>query len=131
MEPLISQKRAKRIQKSFVARFRVHSAANELSFNNSSKWNIVSIKNLSSSGIFFYYNEEIPIGTELEMNISVPFVNEPVHCLAKICRIADDKSYKAGLRKIPIYGIAAYFEIMDDDKKNAIDSFAEKFNINK
>lgn len=131
MEPLTSQKRAKRIQKSFVARFRVHNEGNESYFNDSSKWNIVSIKNLSSSGIFFNYNEDIPIGTELEINISVPFVNEPVHCLAKICRIDEDKKFQAGLRKIPVYGIAAYFEIMDDDKKKAIDNFAENFNINK
>ncbi|MEW6087449.1 MAG: PilZ domain-containing protein [bacterium] len=128
MEPLTPQKkRAKRIQKSFVARFRIHNEGDESYFDDSSKWNIVTIKNLSSSGIFFNYNEKIPVDTELELNISLPFISEPVHCLGKVCRVDEDKKYQAGLRKIPVYGIAVFFEIIDDNIKNAIDDFAENF----
>lgn len=128
MEPLNPlNKRAKRIRKSFIARFRVHNEKDESYFNDSSKWNIVTINNLSSSGIYFYYNEKIPVDTEIELNISLPFVNEPVHCLGKVCRADEDKKYLAGLRKIPFYGIAAYFEIINEDAQKAIDNFAENF----
>ncbi|MDD5772104.1 MAG: PilZ domain-containing protein [bacterium] len=126
MEPLIPGKKiAKRIKRSFTARFRVLTS----NFEDSTKWNIVSIIDLSSSGVFFKHNEDIPIGSAIELNISLPFVNRPAHCLARVCRVDDDKQFKAGLKKIPVYGIAAPFEIMDEDIKEAIDNFAEKLTL--
>lgn len=128
MESLTPKKeRAKRIKRSFTARFRVLRS----DFAYSTKWNIVTVKNLSSSGIFFSHNEEMPIGTGIELNISLPFINKPANCLGKVCRIDEDRQYKAGLRKIPVFGIAAHFDVIDDDIKEAIDNFAENLDIQK
>lgn len=109
--------RAIRIQKSFTARFRI----------GEGKWSIATVKNLSSSGILLNYNEKIPVNTTLELNISLPFVNESVHCFGRVCRVDEDHQYEAGLRKVPIYGIGAYFEVLDSSVKMVIDNFARNF----
>lgn len=128
MEPLTpGNKIAKRIKRSFTARFRVLDS----SLFDPAKWNIVTIIDLSSSGVFFKHNEDIPIGSGIELNISLPFIDKPANCLGRVCRVDEDKKYKAGLKKIPVYGIAAHFEIIDDDIKQAIDDFAEIVELNK
>jgi hypothetical protein len=43
--------------------------------------------------------------------------------------VDDDEQYKAGLKKIPVYGIAVHFEVMDEDIKEAIDNYAETLSM--
>lgn len=118
MDHLTSQKtRASRIQKPFTVRFRI----------GEGKWNIATIKNLSSSGVLLTYNQKIPLNMKLELNISLPFVNESVHCFGRVCRVDEDRQYETGIRKVPIYGIGAYFEALDDSVKKTIDNFAKNF----
>ncbi|MDD5772519.1 MAG: PilZ domain-containing protein [bacterium] len=127
MEPLILPKRAKRIQKLFIVRFRI---SGEIAFcDDLSKWHMVTIKNLSSSGICFNFNKKIPVNTRIELNIKLPFINEPVNCLGKVCRIDEDRQYNAGYKKNPIYGIATFFERIDNNVKEVIDRFAENSNF--
>lgn len=127
MKSLTSRKRASRIQRSFVARFRVYEENS--CFDNSSRWNIVTIKNLSSSGIVFNFNKKIPVDTKLEIKISLPFLVGSALCLGKVCRVDEDRRYLAGLKINPVYGIAAYFDIIDENVKEAIDNFAEKIDL--
>ncbi|MFH1287210.1 MAG: PilZ domain-containing protein [bacterium] len=126
MDSLSLQKtRAQRIHKSFTARFRV--CRGESYLDASAKWNIATIKNLSSTGTLLNYNEKIPINTELELNIALPFVNESVHCFGRVCRVDEDHQYVVGLRKVPVYGIGVYFKVLDGNVKARIDNFAKNF----
>jgi len=59
MSPL--RKRAKRIQHNFIARIRL--PLNTSNQNDTHKWDIVSIQNLSATGILFNYNVKMPLKT--------------------------------------------------------------------
>lgn len=116
MEYKGSEKRKyKRIKHSFTARIRLYQGA--VNSEQSGKWNIVTIRNLSAAGISFNYNKKIALGTLIELNITLPIGPKPIHCLAEVCRIDESQSDRV---RIPVFGIAVRFIEIESDKKEAI-----------
>ena len=124
MEPI---KRAKRVHRKFIVRFRFYRVKLK---QDSSKWNLVTIRNLSSSGILFNYNRKIPLKTILEFNMTLPF-DKDIHCLGKVVRVVEQTPSKPELKQIPIYGVAVNFIDLDTLKKAAINKYANKFGSEK
>ena len=123
-----NKKRARRIQRKFITKIRIYQRKSKP--DDSSNWNLVTTRDLSSSGIFFNYNQKIPIGTILEFNMTLPFADN-LHCLGKVSRIEKEPPVKKGIQKIPIYGIAANFINLDRFIRESLESFAKKFGSEK
>ncbi len=121
---LANKKRARRIQRKFITKIRIYQGTSKP--DDSSNWNLVTTRDLSSSGILFNYNQKIPMGTILEFSMTLPFA-ENVHCLGKVRRIEKEQPAKAGLQKIPVYGIGVHFINLDRFIKESLESFAKKF----
>lgn len=123
--PDLGKRKYKRIKHRFTARIRLYQK--EVKPNESLKWDIVTIRDLSAGGVSFNYDKKIPLGTSLEFNIALPFIKEPAHCVAEVCRIDESQSNKIGLKKTRIYWIAVRFIEIESDKKEAIIKFADYF----
>lgn len=117
--------RAKRVQQKFIIRFRFYN--DNSNHGNSFKWNIVTVRNLSSNGISFNYHRKIPLHTQVEFKMSLPFA-EDFHCLGKVVRIDKEKHSETKFKKIPVYGVAVSFTKMDHFVKVAIHNFANEVN---
>ncbi len=86
----LEKRKYKEIVTPYIARFRVK--LYEGQEKPSIDWNIVAVKNLSAGGIIFnYYNENIKIGTFLDLKInffkSIPIIN----CIGKVIRIEESQ----------------------------------------
>jgi len=77
------RRRDKRIKHPFTARVRVYQEGVE--HEESHKWNVVTVRDLSAGGISFNYTEKMQLGTVIEFNIALPFTEELIHCLGKVC----------------------------------------------
>ena len=119
------RRKYKRIKRSFTARVRLYQK--DKKSDESSKWNIVTIKDLGAGGLCFNHSQKIALGTELEFNIALPFTKEPIHCIGEVCRIDESHLGKISTPKIPIYWIAVRFTEIDADKKEAIINYAKDF----
>ena len=119
------RKRAKRIERNFFTRIRIHHS--NLDQESSTKWDIVTTQNLSSSGILFNYNQKIPVNTILEFKISFPF-DDDVHCLGVVRRIEQSPPFNR-IKNVSVYRIAAYIVNLDIRTKAIIDNLAEKLNL--
>lgn len=117
----------KRIKHRFIAKFRPYPYQEGIP-QDSDGWDVVTMKDLSESGISFNYSEKIALGTVLEINIGLPSTTEGVHCLGVVRRV-DEPSNKTDIRKIPIYGIAVSFKEMQNDKKEVIKVLVKKFHL--
>jgi hypothetical protein len=122
-----SEKRKfKRIKRPFTAKIRLYSQGGSKEAG-SVKWDIVTMKNLSATGMSFNYTKELPVQTVLEFNISVPFIKEPIHCIGQVCRIDRTQVDNSKPLRIPVYWIAVQFKDIDETKKEALVKFSEKF----
>ena len=118
------KRRYKRMRRSFTARIRVYKGAVKPA--ESSKWDIVTIRNLSAAGISFNYNKKIALGALVELNITLPINPKPIRCLGQVCRIDETKSAQSDRIQIPIFGIAVRFIEIESDKKEAINKLVSK-----
>ena len=116
----------KRIKRPFLARIRLF--REKVKPGESRRWDIVIIRDVSSVGICFNYNKQMQLGVVIEFNITLPFSAEPVNCLGKVIRVDKNHTERTTIiRKAPIYGIAARFISIEDDKKAAINKFAKEY----
>jgi len=86
----------------------------------SAKWDVVTMQNLSESGILFTSTEKLPLGAMFEFNISSPFNPDPVHCIGQVVRVEEKQSSKISVAQISVYSIAVLFKNIDADKQEAI-----------
>jgi hypothetical protein len=86
----------------------------------SASWDIVTMKDLSISGMLFNYAKKIPVGEMLELNISLPTSPESIHCIGQVCRVDERQAHKISTAQISIYFIAVVFKDMDAVKQEAI-----------
>ena len=121
-----SEKRQfKRIKRTFTARIRT--LQSEDAKKEAVKWNIVTMKDLSASGLSFNYTSKIPLETSLELNISLPFVKDAICCSGEVCRIDERQPVNSMVTitkpRIPVYFIAAYFTQMPNSQKEALENY--------
>ena len=124
MEDVFSRiKRAKRIQHEFTTRICFDEDGSNL--ENLSKWNIVTLRNLSSTGIMFNYDRFIPIDTVIEFIMTLPF-SKDIYSLGKVCRVLEPSTNKE-LKEISIYGIGVQFIELDTRIRKSIDAYSKMY----
>ena len=117
MQP--SEKRKdKRVKRSCTVK--VRSFQKRMDIGQSSGWEIVTMKDLSASGMLFTHTKKIPVGEILEFSISLPSSLEPIHCLGQVCRVLERQTSKISVAYIPVYTIAVFFKDIDASKQEAI-----------
>jgi hypothetical protein len=112
------RRKHKRIKKNFIARFNLSNDG--ISVYDSGNWEMVTTQNLGAGGVLFNYNQEIPIGSLVDMFINFPQIMKPVHCTGKVLRIDNPKPFS-------IFKIAANFIDISEQDKQQIDKSAEEF----
>ena len=126
MENQFMEKReAKRIRRPFTASVRVYHE--EEKAKESSKWNIVIIKDVSRKGISFKYNKKLKSGTVLELKIALPFAEEPFYCLGRVCRVDKKFIQIEGIKRIDIYSTAVLFTEIETGKQEDLDRLVREF----
>ncbi len=113
----IERRKHKRITKPFMARIRVKQHEGHETF--SAGWDSVSLQDLSARGTFFVYNEDLGIGTRLELEIDVSKSTPPINCVGKIIR-------SDALQPATTFCIAVKFSDIGEQEKELINKMAEE-----
>ena len=87
-----SEKREfKRIEKPFMARFRVKQYKGlEMS---SFYWDMVSVKNVSAGGMLFYYNRNLGFDSLLDLKINISHTTPTINCVGKVIRVEEPEPH--------------------------------------
>ncbi|MDR4496491.1 MAG: PilZ domain-containing protein [Candidatus Scalindua sp.] len=111
-----SEKREfKRIEKPFMARFRVKQYKGlEMS---SFYWDMVSVKNVSAGGMLFYYNRNLGFESLLELKINISHTTPTINCLGKVIRIEEPEPHS-------LFRIATSFTDIGKKEKEIINKTA-------
>ena len=111
-----SEKREfKRIEKPFMARFRVKQYKGlEMS---SFYWDMVSVKNVSAGGILFYYNRNLGFESLLELKLNISHTTPTINCLGKVIRIEEPEPHS-------LFRIATSFTDIGKKEKEIINKTA-------
>ncbi len=107
------RRKHKRIEKPYVARFRIKQYEGlKLS---STKWDMVTLKDLSAGGCGFYYNKILGLNSLLDFKIDVSTIMPTISCAGKILR--SDKIQPAS-----VFSIAIEFTEIDEQEKEIINT---------
>jgi hypothetical protein len=85
-------------------------------------WDIVTTHDLGAGGILFNYDQPVEIGTKIELRIVLPEKQIPIRCIGRVIRNEKANSYQYS----PIYRVAAEFERINNNSKQAIKNTASK-----
>ena len=121
---LIELERAKRIEKTYITKIRF--CKNDLERRDFTKWDIVTLRNISSTGLLFNYDKRIMISSEMAFKIMMPFT-ESLYCHGRVCRIDHFNSYRRELDRNSVFGIAVKFTIIDNVTQKLINHFIEEY----
>lgn len=113
----IHKRKYKRIDKPYLVKFRIRPQTNRE--RPPSDWDMVAVKNLSATGVFFYYNEDLEANTFLDLKIDISTTTPTITCIGTIIRI---KRY----RNSPMVGVAIAFTEIDEKDKELLKQTAEK-----
>ncbi len=114
----IEKRKYKRIEKPFMARFRVRQYEDHETV--STKWNMVAVKDLSAGGMLFIYNKNLGIDSLLDLKIDVSTATPTINCVGKIIRI-DEPILPS------IFGIATEFTEIEEHEKEMINKRLKNF----
>lgn len=115
-----------RLRHPFLAKFRIYA---DSPGEEKSKWDVVTIRNVSPGGLSFNYTQKFEIGTIVELDIGLSSVVGTVHCLATVCRVDEMPPKRPDLKTIPVYGIAVKFNDLPEDKKEAIERLIKEHQV--
>ena len=79
----------KRIEKPFMARFKIRS--DKTQEMESDDWDSITLKNLSAGGTYFLHKKDLGIGTLLDLKIEVPKSMLTINCVGRIIRSYKDQ----------------------------------------
>ena len=113
-EPGAEQRRFKRIDLHFMAKFRQLSAKED-------GWHTIFLRDLGAGGILFNHHVALEIGSVIDVSITFPASRDPIECTAVVVRVNALKSF------LKIYEIAACFTDIDETQKQLIIDAAEDF----
>ena len=113
----MNKRKYKRIEKPYKARLRIKQY--EGLEMESYDWDSVTLHNLSTGGIFFYYMKDLGIGTLLDLKIYVPNAIIVINCVGKVIRI--DKP-----RHTSMFGIAIKFTEIGELEKEIINTTVQE-----
>jgi len=113
-----------RLRHPFLAKFRIYTRSPD---QEKSKWDVVTIRNVSPGGLSFNYTQKFSIGTVLELDIGLSSMVGTIHCSGIVCRVDELPPKRPDIKTIPVYGIAVKFSDLPDDKKEAIEKLIKEF----
>lgn len=91
------------------------------------RWDIVTMQNLSASGLLFTTMTKLAVGTMLELTISSSICKEPVHCIGQVSRVSEKDGNKISTAQLSVYLIAAIFKNIDAETKKAIKKICDEY----
>ena len=122
------KRRYRRLNRSFITKFRLSPDNNPPgSVNLPAKWDIVTIRNISGSGMAFIYHKSFVAGVVLEFEITIASLHRLIKCLGVVCRVDPLIEAKPGSKIIPLYGIAVHYTDITKEEQEAIDKVVEAF----
>lgn len=83
----MNERKYKRIEKPYIVRFRTRE--DEYCGTVSTDWDMVSLKDLSAGGALFNYNNNLGIGSLLDLKIDISRSIPTIHCVGKVTRIEE------------------------------------------
>ncbi len=110
----IEKRKYKRIEKPFIARFRVRQYDDHETV--STKWDMVAVKDLSAGGMLFIYNKNLGIDSLLDLKIEVSKTTPTINCVGKIIRIDEPPISPS------VFGIATEFTKIGEQEKAMINT---------
>jgi len=108
------KQRAKRIDRSYVT---------QILRERSSEWELVTIRNISASGILFNYSRAMEVGHKLSFSMTLPFSASPVVCRGKVVRVKDETRSGAAIQT---YAIGAAFSGLDGAMSKGLRQYGEQ-----
>lgn len=115
--------RARRIRNSYITKVRF--CENVLMKRDFNKWDIVTLRDISSTGLLFNYDQRIPINSKIEFKIMMPF-SEIIYCYGRVCRIEGVGILQKNTIKNSVFGIGVKFTTIENYQQKLLDRFAEK-----
>ena len=116
MYNIAEKRRFKRIEKPYMARFRIKPAG---------AWDMVGVNDLGAGGVFFNSSNNLEVGAVLDLKIGFSKSTPAIKCDGVVTRVI----------KYPytsIYGIGTAFSKIDEHMKEMINKVAEvNYKINK
>ena len=112
------QRSHKRIYRHFIASFQIRPEESQKA--NSTKWEVVTLNDLSAGGALFNFDKEIEVGSFLDVVINFILLQHPLECQAKVLRVQK-------MQDSPLYRVAVIFTKIDENDKNILTNFAERF----
>ena len=114
------QRKHRRIERSLMSWFRTVSFV--MIGRCFSKWDMVTVRNLSAGGMLFSYDDAIAEGTLVNFKIIFPFSAHAIRCIGRI--ISNRRSRESSYSKISF--IATQFEKIKKEDKNLINRVANE-----
>jgi len=111
-----------RVKRPFLARMRPYREVEDPA--KPVKWDIVTIKDLSASGVAFNYTKIFPEGTKLEFYFPLPVTAEPLYCIGEVCRI--DGSVGGNTPRISVHRVAVRFTEITEARQEILEQFLKK-----
>ncbi len=108
------KQRAKRIDRSYATRIREE---------RSGEWELVTVRNISETGILFNHHRSLVVGSELVLSIGLPFSASPVVCRAKAVRVQDDRRPGVALKP---YAIGAAFSDLSETMRKGLRDYGNQ-----
>jgi hypothetical protein len=104
------------VERPFTVRISEHLSSGEV------RWDIVTAKNLSASGILFNYDRYLEPGSRLRFRIALP-VCEPVECEGEVIRNIMGKSPGYGRSEQVVCAVAASFKNISANDRQMMEEF--------
>ncbi len=114
------KRKHRRIERSFMSWFRTVSFV--FIRRCFSKWDIVTVRNLSAGGMLFTYDDDLTTGMRVNFKIIFPFSAHTIRCIGRVIR--NKKPQKDSYPKICF--IATQFEKIKKRDRDLIDKIADK-----
>jgi hypothetical protein len=116
------QEREQRISRTFTVRINADVTAPE------PRWDIVTAKDLSASGVLFNYNRYIEPGTQINFKISLPF-NTGIECVGEVVRNMTGTPLWSGRAAEAVCGVAVVFSELAEEDQIAMREFLENCHV--
>jgi hypothetical protein len=117
------ERRQKRIDRICSVRVRLFKEGQDAARQR--PWEMVTMQNLSATGILFTTTEKLPTGIMLEFMISSPKRPDPIYCVGQVIRVEESQRDKLCVSQITIYSVAVFFINISTDNQEAIKKICE------
>ncbi len=115
MNEISDKRKYKRIEKQYIARFRIK--PDEAQDKIPTDWDMVAVNDLGAGGIYFHLSRKLEIGTNLDLRIGFSVTVPPIECEGVVTRIKKHPNHS-------VFGIATEFTEIDEHTKEMVNKIA-------